>query len=390
MLNDGTILRLFVSQAFAVYFVLLIQPLKKPGRKSLILVFLGWLVITSINALLIAFVGISFYIRFYLLTLTLPYIALGLCFSAFKDAKFIFVILTTQLFANVAVTNGLLASYLFFGEDNPFIDTAARVLTYLIFLPIIIKFIRPTYIKMTEVIKKGWWLLNGALIMSYALTYFILFVPDTVFNRPENFYHAYIGIALSLLIFVIIFYLFIEIQTKTKVEQDKQLLSTQVSSLKKETAAITNIAFYDSLTGLKNRYSLYKQMNEYIQVKQEFLVIFIDLDNLKKINDTYYHSAGDDYLKQFAKALQYVVNNKGDVYRFAGDEFICLLTDTDASFDCNSFKKAVAEDMVMEEPYYGISLGLARYPEDGLDPDDLIKLADREMYLEKRAKRKAE
>ncbi|MFA5341589.1 MAG: diguanylate cyclase [Clostridia bacterium] len=390
MLNDGTILRLFVSQAFAVYFVLLIQPLKKPGRKSLILVFLGWLVITSINALLIAFVGISFYIRFYLLTLTLPYIALGLCFSAFKDAKFIFVILTTQLFANVAVTNGLLASYLFFGEDNPFIDTAARVLTYLIFLPIIIKFIRPTYIKMTEVIKKGWWILNGALIMSYALTYFILFVPDTVFNRPENFYHAYIGIALSLLIFVIIFYLFIEIQTKTKVEQDKQLLSTQVSSLKKETAAITNIAFYDSLTGLKNRYSLYKQMNEYIQVKQEFLVIFIDLDNLKKINDTYYHSAGDDYLKQFAKALQYVVNNKGDVYRFAGDEFICLLTDTDDSFDSNCFKKAVAEDMVMEEPYYGISLGLARYPEDGLDPDDLIKLADREMYLEKRTKRKAE
>lgn len=388
MLNDGTILRLFVSQAFTMLYILLMLPLKKPKRRSLILAILGSIIITSINSLIIQFAGISFYIRFYLLTLTLPYIILGLCFSVFKGAKFIFIVLTTQLFGTVAIINGLLASYIFYGENNPLIDTAARVFTYLIFLPVVIKLIRPTYIKMTEVLKKGWWMLNSALIMSYALTYFILFVPDAVFYRPVYFYHAYIGTILSLLIYAIIFYLFLEIQTKTKVERDKQLLSTQVTSLEKETAAISTIAYKDSLTGLNNRYSLYKQLNEYINNKQEFLVVFIDLDNLKMINDTYDHSTGDTYLKQFAKALQNAVGKQGDVYRFAGDEFICLITNISDGFDSEDFKKSVSNEMVMEKPYYGISLGFAHYPSDGQDADDLIKYADREMYLEKRAKRK--
>ena len=389
MLDDGTLLRLFVSQSFIVYFILLISPLKKPERRSIILVIIGSFIIMIFNTLLIYYIGISFYIRFYFLTLTLPYIILGLYFSVIKGVKFIFVIFSTQLIANFAILNGLLASYIFYGENTPLIDTAARVLTYLIILPVVIKFIRPTYRKMLESIKKGWWMLNSALIISYILTYFILFVPDAVFNRPVYFYHAYIGMILSLFIYAIIFYLFIEIQNKTTIEHDKQLLSTQVLSLKKATDEITSIAYKDTLTGLNNRYLLYKQINKYIQNKQEFLVIFIDLDNLKVINDTYDHSTGDSYLKQFAKALLKVVSNQVDVYRFAGDEFICLITNAQAGFDCNHFREAIAKEMTMDIPYLGISIGLAHYPYDELDPDDLIKLADRNMYLEKRSKRKA-
>ena len=122
--------------------------------------------------------------------------------------------LTIQVIGNVSIINGLLASYIFFGENTPFIDTIARIFTYLIFLPIVLKLIRPTFIKMTEVIKKGWWTLNSSLIISYALAYYILFVPNSIFNRPLYFVHAYIGIILSLVIYVIIFYLFIEIQAK--------------------------------------------------------------------------------------------------------------------------------------------------------------------------------
>ncbi len=384
MLGDGTILRLFVSQAFAVSFILLLLPLKIPVRRSVMFVVIGAIIITVMNGMLILFLGISFYIRFYVLTLTLPYILLGLSFSSLKGAKFIFVILTIQVIGNVAIINGLLASYLFYGENNPFIDTAARVLTYLIFLPILLNYIRPTYITMTKEIEKGWWMLNSALIMSYALAYFILFVPDVVFNRPEYFIHAYIGIVLSLLIYGIIFYLFIEIQTKINVERDKKLLSTQVSSLAKETAAITTIAYKDSLTGLDNRYSLYKAMNKHIQNKKSFLIVFIDLNNLKQINDSFDHSTGDAYLRQFAKALQTIVHQRGDVYRFAGDEFICVITNEETNFDIQHFKQAMAKEMIMDVPYYGISLGIARYPKDGLSSDDLIKLADQAMYVEKR------
>ena len=64
MLNDGTILRLFVSQAFTMLYILLMLPLKKPKRRSLILAILGSIIITSINSLIILFAGISFNIRF--------------------------------------------------------------------------------------------------------------------------------------------------------------------------------------------------------------------------------------------------------------------------------------------------------------------------------------
>lgn len=389
MQYDGTLLRLFVSQAIALLFILVMLPLKKPGRQSVVLIVLGASIITFINALLIILFGISFYIRFYILSLTLPYIILGMFFSLFKGGKYIFVILTIQVIGNVAIVNGLLASYLVFNENNPYIDTVARVLTYLIFLPIMMKFIRPTYLKMTEVIKYGWWMLNSALVVSYALAYYILFVPDAIFNRPEYFIHAYIGILLSLFIYAIIFYLFIEVQAKINAEHDKFLLSNQVSSLKNETAVITVIAYKDTLTDLKNRYLMYKDMNEYIKNKQQFLLIFIDLNNLKKINDDFDHSTGDAYLKQFARALKKIVHDKGEVYRFAGDEFICLITDLETHFDVDQFKQSIANEMVMEVPYYGMSLGCAHYPNDGIHSDDLVRSADHAMYLEKKGKSKS-
>jgi diguanylate cyclase (GGDEF)-like protein len=386
MFDDGTLLRLFVSQAFTIYFILLLLPLKKPGIKSKALAVLSAFTITLLNALVIVFFGISLYIRFYLLTLTLPYIILGLFFSSLKGAKFIFIILTIQVIGTVAIINGLLASYVFFGDNHPIIDTTARILTYLGFLPIVIKFIRPTYVKMIEVVNKGWWMLNSALIISYALAYFILFVPNSIFNRPEYFIHGYIGIFLSLLIYVIIFYLFIEIKMKTDFEHDKQILSTQVKSLTQETAAIKTIAYIDSLTGLFNRYSLYKQMDKLIHLKQEFIVVFIDLDKLKQINDSFDHSTGDTYLRKFSITLKKIVDNHGEVYRFAGDEFICLITNVDNGFDRENFKRNITKEMKMDVPYYGISLGLTYYPSDGLSSDDLIKLADQEMYVEKKAK----
>ncbi len=384
MLNDGTLLRLFVSQAITVFFVLLLVPIKCPKRKNILFAILGTVIITLINALLIVVLSISFYIRFYFFTLTLPYILLGLWFSTLKGAKFIFAVLTIQVIGNVSIINGLLASYIFFGENTPFIDTIARIFTYLIFLPIVLKLIRPTFIKMTEVIKKGWWTLNSSLIISYALAYYILFVPNSIFNRPLYFVHAYIGIILSLVIYVIIFYLFIEIQAKTIIEHDKELLSSKVSSLKEETAIISSLAYYDTLTGLSNRYSMYKNMNNLILNQKKFLLVFIDLNNLKIINDTYGHSTGDLYLKEFSRVLKLIVNEQGSVYRFAGDEFICLYTHNDTSFNSQIFKDTIANKMLIDVPYYGISLGTSNYPNDSMHSDDLIKLADQAMYVEKR------
>ena len=387
MIVDANILRLFVSHAFAVYLLLIMIPLKEPQKRNTTVVILGAFLITFINALLIIYFGLTFYIRFYFLTLVLPHILLLSCYSIYKNAKLIFAILSVQIIGNFAVINGLLASYIFYGQNTPMADLLARIITYLIFLPIIFKYIRPAYLKMAEMLNKGWWVLNSALILSYALAYFILFVPNPIFDRPNYFDHAYIGIFLSLLIYSIIHFLFFEIQSKIDSEHDKQLLSMQVSSLAAESAKITTIAYKDSLTGVKNRYSLFRQMDQYIENKQHFLVVFIDLDNLKEINDNYDHSKGDAYLKQFASAVQSAVHHQGEVYRFAGDEFLCLITHDYAQFDREQFKENIASHMLIDVPYHGVSLGLAFYPKDGSNSDDLISLADQAMYTEKKAKK---
>ena len=225
MTIDANIIRLFISQAFATYFLLLMIPLKVPQRRNTILIILGSFIITLVNMFIIAYFGLPFYIRFYFLTLVIPYFLLFSCFSFYKNAKLIFAILSTQVIGNVTIINGLLASYIFYGQNNPLIDSVARIITYIIFLPVVFKWIRPAYLKMAETINKGWWVLNSALIVSYLLAYFILFVPDPIFYRPNYFVHAYIGIILSLLIYSIIYLLFFEIQSKIESEHEKQLLS---------------------------------------------------------------------------------------------------------------------------------------------------------------------
>ncbi|PKK99592.1 MAG: hypothetical protein CVV57_00650 [Tenericutes bacterium HGW-Tenericutes-2] len=386
MLYDGTILRLFLSQAIAMYFLLILIPIKQPIKKNITIIISSATLVVFLNAWIILNLGISFYTRFYFLSLVLPFIILFSFFAVHKGAKLIFSLLSIQVIGNVGIINGLLASYIFYGENNPYIDTIARVLTYLVFLPIILKYIRPTYLKMVKMIHKGWWILNAALIASYALSYFILFVPDPVFYRPLFFIHAYIAIFLSLLIYTIIFFLFIEIQSKIAIEQDKLKLSTQVEVLAAESMEITSIAYKDSLTGINNRYSLYRKMDILTQNNQPFLVVFIDIDDLKSINDAHDHTKGDCYLKEFALIIGNIIGDQGEVYRFAGDEFVCLITQNPSEFNIDHFKEDVINKFQMDVPFQGMSLGTAFYPNDGLIPDELISYADQAMYAEKKIK----
>lgn len=386
MLNDGTILRLFLSQAIGMYFLLILIPIKQPIKKNITIIISSATIVVFLNAWIILDLGITFYTRFYFLTLVLPFIILFSFFAVHKGAKLIFSLLSVQVIGNVGIINGLLASYIFYGGNTPYIDTIARILTYLLFIPIILKFIGPTYLKMVKIIHKGWWILNSALIASYALSYFILFVPDPVFYRPLYFIHAYIAIFLSLLIYAIIFFLFIEIQSKSTIELDKLKLSTQVEVLAAESKEITNIAYKDSLTGINNRYSLYRKMDVLTQSNQPFLVVFIDIDDLKSINDAHDHTKGDCYLKEFALIIGNIIGDQGEVYRFAGDEFVCLITQNPSEFNIDHFKEDVINKFQMDVPFQGMSLGIAFYPNDGLTPDDLISYADQAMYAEKKIK----
>lgn len=150
-------------------------------------------------------------------------------------------------------------------------------------------------------------------------------------------------------------------------------------------------AVTDPMTGLHNRRHFGEQFSKEIDRNQRFgrpfSYIILDLDFLKKINDTYGHQHGDDAIKHIANVIKKCVRDVDTTARFGGEEFVVLLPETDVQG-----ARVVAERMcyaIREEPVndtIGIvtaSIGVATFPYDAQDRDKLTELADQALYLAK-------
>lgn len=238
---NPVIFRLFVSQTFLCFLFISITPLKHPIKRNTIIIIIGALLITVANAFVIVYIGlVEFYLRYFFLTLILPYFILLSFFAIHRGPKLIFGILTCEVFGNFAIANGLLYSYLVYGFDNAFADGIVRIITFIVVMPLFLKWVKPMFIRMAEFLDKGWWILSGVLIISYMLTYYISFVPEDILLRPEYFPHVYITILLSGFIYLIIFEFFLEIQSKFETDRDKQLLLIQVNAISNQSETIVN------------------------------------------------------------------------------------------------------------------------------------------------------
>lgn len=149
---------------------------------------------------------------------------------------------------------------------------------------------------------------------------------------------------------------------------------------------LKEIAYIDSLTGLKNRNSLFQDAQEMIRQHQRFHLIFIDLDSFKQVNDLYGHLAGDEYLTVFAKKTEKFLKSEGTLYRMSGDEFICLFTDGDPKEFLEKLRHLNYSVTDCYIPFKGCSAGSAVFPDDCLSLDKLISLADKKMYRKKNNK----
>jgi PAS domain S-box/diguanylate cyclase (GGDEF) domain len=154
-------------------------------------------------------------------------------------------------------------------------------------------------------------------------------------------------------------------------------------------------AYHDSLTGLPNRALLLDRMEVALaqaqRTGQHPAVIFIDLDDLKTVNDTLGHALGDEVLRLFAARLTETLREGDTVARVGGDEFVILLPDAENTAAAevvaqkilmSSIQALVIED---EELHVTCSLGIAIHPDDGLNADDLLHAADSAMYRVKQA-----
>jgi len=166
------------------------------------------------------------------------------------------------------------------------------------------------------------------------------------------------------------------------------------------------VAYHDSLTGLPNRLMFKDYLNRATAEAQRDLqglaVLFLDLDNFKRINDTLGHQAGDKMLKDFADRLSRQLREADIVShpsmdeasrviaRLAGDEFTILLPRPsgpgEAQKVANRILKSLLEPFTIatQELYISASIGIAMYPEDGETAGELLKNADIAMYHAKK------
>lgn len=154
-------------------------------------------------------------------------------------------------------------------------------------------------------------------------------------------------------------------------------------------------ASHDPLTRLFNRRLFVERLEQEIARAQQgdaaFSIIFLDVDELKPINDTYGHLAGDALLREVANALMDAVRGEDLVARYGGDEFVLLLPATGASAAV-SVAQRISEGIarhrfmagreLLEIP--GVSLGIATFPDQGRTAEQLLAAADATLYEQKR------
>jgi diguanylate cyclase (GGDEF)-like protein/PAS domain S-box-containing protein len=157
--------------------------------------------------------------------------------------------------------------------------------------------------------------------------------------------------------------------------------------------SLDRMAYHDALTGIANRALLVERLTQGLRAAEHrsdaLALLFIDLDWFKVINDRWGHEAGDAVLVSIAQRLQSVVREADTVARFGGDEFVIVLGGTCGAAALTAVMEkvtaAIAEPIIWRGTLLriGASVGLARYPEDGLDAHSLLQRADESMYSEK-------
>ena len=175
-------------------------------------------------------------------------------------------------------------------------------------------------------------------------------------------------------------------------------MSKDITEEKKWKEQLYEMAHYDALTGLPNRTLFQDRLTQEIirceRSKRNIGILFMDIDLFKSINDSLGHAAGDELLKVISSRLKVTLRNADSIARMGGDEFTILVTDLAKDYKKNiGYLKSLSEKIidVVNQPMeiegreinVTCSIGIAVYPIDAQDVEDLLRNADSAMYYAK-------
>ncbi|WP_089176695.1 EAL domain-containing protein [Bosea sp. AS-1] len=174
------------------------------------------------------------------------------------------------------------------------------------------------------------------------------------------------------------------------------MLTEDATERKRTEARIEQMARFDELTGLANRFEYNRHIEEAFarleRTGEAFALLYVDLDGFKQVNDSLGHDIGDLVLMETASRLRNAIRGNDMLARFGGDEFLLILPSAD-----HAVVTAIAQRMIDsmtrsfdvdgKTVYVTASIGIAMAPADGMSPADLLRHADTALYKAKSAGR---
>jgi diguanylate cyclase (GGDEF)-like protein len=171
------------------------------------------------------------------------------------------------------------------------------------------------------------------------------------------------------------------------------LLQDQSEASELATVEIEHLAYHDALTGLPNRPlfidRLIVALAQANRANQKLAVFFLDLDRFKDINDSLGHNVGDALLRSVAERVRRSVREGDTIARFGGDEFTLLIPRVEQIEDAATIAQKIIDMLKIpfvvgeHELFVTTSIGISLFPNDGADPETLVRNADTAMYRAK-------
>lgn len=247
-----------------------------------------------------------------------------------------------------------------------------------------------------------------------------------ILNKPFSFFETYRSYVIRVLVVIIVLLAFINVlliyirrirrMKRNLVENHEELtqlyeeLTASDEEMKQQYDEILDInekirigeeklsylAYHDTLTGLPNKLSLYENSTHIFQPENgKSVLLFVDIDNFKNVNDTLGHAFGDQLIKEVSERLTSIFPEMDTIYRLSGDEFIILIQKIEKDNEIQKIASDILTKFSEEFNIQGsilhvsVSIGIAIYPEHGKRLEQLLKYADIAMYRVKESGRKS-
>lgn len=210
--------------------------------------------------------------------------------------------------------------------------------------------------------------IEHTITIQNATWYFRLSPIRSWYQHPETWIFSLSGLVISLLIASLVLH-----------NQDLKQVKSELESL----------THTDSLTGLINRRGLFHELNNLIQsTNHPFIMCYLDINNFKTVNDTLGHLAGDHLLLQFAEVFQKCLDKNCLFSRIGGDEFVLIIKNTGNLSEALNLLEAIQQEIdrtiiLSNEQRISFCAGIAAFPQDADNVDELISTADKAMYEKK-------